>query len=99
LVAAPAAGELVNDAKAPAAVDPRFGDVDIGAVAFVDDFDAQPVPTVHEAQLDCALAVDERVVDQFGDDRLCVPEDWRRMLREVRFQQPSSVRPTAALAW
>jgi hypothetical protein len=78
-------------------VDPRFGDVDVGAVAFVDHFDSQPVPAVQEAQLDCALAVQERVVDQFGDDGLSVPEDWRRMLREVRFQQSSSVRPTTGL--
>jgi hypothetical protein len=92
---APPAGELVNDAKAHSAFRTSVPDADLGAGAFVGDFDPQPVPTVREAQLDRAFAMDDRVVDQFGEDRLCVLEGRARMLREMRFEQPSGARPAA----
>jgi hypothetical protein len=60
-VGAPPAGELVNDAKALSAFETAVGDADRGAGAVVDDFDPQPVLAVREAQVDRALAMDERV--------------------------------------
>jgi hypothetical protein len=95
---APPARELVDDAKPVSAVETAVGDADVGAGAFVDDFDPQPVLAVREAQLDRALAMDEGVVDQFGEDRLCVLERCGRMVPELRLQQSSSVRSTAGLA-
>jgi hypothetical protein len=95
---APPAGELVDDAKPVAAFEPAVRDADLGAGSFVDDVDPQPVLLVREAQLDRALAMDEGVVDQFGEDRLCVLERCGRMVPELRLQQASSVRSTAGLA-